>query len=509
MYYLSGQRFQSNLFFNRWKLEKKYFNDSIIVNSGLIPIVLFNFLTIFHYGVFNNGSNLIPLKMIVFMILTVFLMKYKENIYSRIILGNLLLLWTIYETIHYLENDLIFIFIFFLNFLNSYCSTTIWYFNLAQSIINFIFIWFFLNHFKNYMTFTPQITILFIIFNLTIIFLDYKNRVFWIKLTDLQRKVRTYEEMLNNFDMPVLIVDHNKKILFKNNKSDALTKKLSKQNEEIINFAKKTQMKFFDEQFMVSKIEHSAKFSFTLTQNEIPSFAQQKTTSSEYILEIMSIKQKMKKSEKKDDSTNNALLNTMSNISAESLLKKIKKSNQDEIRTTVQIQPIFWNRKLAYILQFQNDSLIHLLLNKISESLKIIHMNSFKLLLNLEADFVKWTNLQKISNIKEYDLKSLGNCIFDKNVVVGELYLLSEIMNMKEDEDPEEKKNNLNLHNLIISILELIFLKANEMQHEVTLFLENMFPEQVSGDYFLFRHVTFFIFYQNHKFYLKLIHFFC
>lgn len=494
MNFMSGQRFQSNLFFNRWKLEKNYFNDSLTFTSWLIPIVLLNFLTIFHYGVFNNGSSLIPLKIIIFFILTFLLMKYKGKIYPRFILGNLLLLWTIYETINYLENDMIFVFVFFLNFLNSYWSTTIWYLNLAQNIVNFIFIWLFLTLVKNQMAFSFQLPILFIIFNLTIILLDYKNRANWIRFTDLQRKVRTYEEMLNNFDMPVLVVDHHKKILFRNNKSDALTKKLSKQNEETLNFVKKTQMKIFDEQLMISKTEHSAKFPFVLTQNEIPSFAQQKTTTGEYILEIMGIKQKMKKSEKKEDTTNSSLLNTLSNMSAESLLKKIKKSNLDEIKTTVQIQPIFWNRKLAYILSFHNDSLIHLLLNKISESLKILHMNSFKLLLNLEADFVKWANLQKISNIKEYDLKSLGNCIFDKNVVVGELYLLSEIMSMKEEEDPDEKKNNLNLHNLIISILELIFLKANEMQHEVTLFFENMFPEQVSGDYFLFRHVKFFIF---------------
>ena len=139
MNFVSGQKFQSNLFFNRWKLEKNYFNDSITVNSGLIPIVLLNFLTIFHFGVFNNGSSMIPLKVILFLVLTCFLMKYKGNIYSRLILGNLLLLWTIYETINYLENDMIFVFVFFLNFLNTYCSTTIWYFNLAQSIFNFIF----------------------------------------------------------------------------------------------------------------------------------------------------------------------------------------------------------------------------------------------------------------------------------------------------------------------------------------------------------------------------------
>ena len=324
----------------------------------------------------------------------------------------------------------------------------------------------------------------FIIDFLIIFFMDIKLRAFWLMLYENKQYISILDETLNNMTFPFFLIDQKTQVLSSNELAKKILQNLDKNNKNALfsSLLQKKDRESFANELIESKFvqEHNyfkcgIHISHQIMKELLPEIRYEED------LKNFFNTLKLKKQETTKIMTLEEPLNDKNSLKTE------------EIQYNIQITPLMIGKKLSYFLSLRNNNEFYDYMTKMKYFLLQLHFKSQEILYKMEQDYIKWNNMQGLSVIKESDLKNLGLLIFDVNFQLAQKFITYEILQSsssctKNEELDAKTFKDFNMFSLLTYIMEVISIKAMTMNHEITLFIEESFPDYVSGRYFLFKY---------------------
>lgn len=365
----------------------------------------------------------------------------------------------------------------------SYLTFYSWYLNICFFLAHWLIFYFG----KIYMEcekikdFRKSITFAFFIQFTIILLLDMKLRSFWLLYYEERKKLFLRNDIIDksnylffvlNQQLKFIEISSTAKNLINTNK---ITKNLQKEGSFLSFLNEKDHQRFekqiSDSRFLSNNDNSSQEYDIRIPAKTLSEIQPEVKLEEEMQRYFQSLAYKNPK----------FLENTNTiNTSAET------RKNEDFVEHPfkIVISTLFYNNVLGYMVSLRNEYKFKEFNLKMRDLLMNTHSKSQQILNSLEQDYIKWSNMQSLSIIKESDLKNMASIIHNMNFQMAETFIYLHIL-----AQGTPIKKDFNVVHLLTYLLDLIYYKALALNHEIYLVIEDSFPDFVSGDFFLFKYV--------------------